>query len=97
VLIERYVTDNQSLSGIVSIIDGRVGPTRLDVQLLQWLAQNDVKSVIIATKSDKLSRSAMNRQIVKFTEELNNPVLPFSALTGSGKKEVWRKIENLME
>jgi len=97
VLIEQYITDNQSLCGVISIIDGRIGPTKLDIQLLQWLNQEDVKSVVIATKVDKLSRSAMKRQVDKYTEELNNIVLPFSAVTGNGKKEVWREIENLME
>ena len=96
-LIETYVTESRQLNGVISIIDSRIGPTKLDVQLLDWLRQNRIKNIIIATKADKLSRSAVHRQIIKFTEELNNRVLPFSALTGDGKREVWREIENLME
>jgi GTP-binding protein len=97
VLIENYITGNRLLCGVISIIDIRIGPTKLDSQLMQWLDQNSIKSIVVATKADKLSRSAINRQITKYNTELNSNVLPFSARNGNGKKQVWREIETLME
>ncbi len=100
-LIESYVERSPNLRGVLAIIDSRIGPTDLDLQLLEWLKALKVRVLVVSTKADKLSRGALLRQIQKFQQQLgpflSAPLLAFSAATGSGKREVWREIVTLLE
>lgn len=100
-LLEGYLKSNSRLRGVISIIDSRIGPTDLDQQLLVWLKSLQVQTVVVATKSDKLSKTALKNQIKKFYQEIESyiktPILSFSAVTGMGKKELWREILTLLE
>ncbi len=52
-LIESFLTQSANLKGVVSIIDSRIGPTKLDLQLLEWLKDLKIPIILIATKSDE--------------------------------------------
>ncbi len=99
-LIEDFVTKSGNLKGIISIIDCKVGPTKLDHQLLEWLVSLNVKVIVVATKCDKLSKNSLRSQFAKITKELNPylfiPILAFSAVTGTGKRDVWQAIDQLL-
>ncbi|MCH8872134.1 YihA family ribosome biogenesis GTP-binding protein [candidate division KSB1 bacterium] len=100
-LIENFLTQSPNLKGVVSIIDSRIGPTKLDLQLLEWLKNLNIPIILVATKSDKLSKSALLNQVRKYLNQLNDfklkQIIPFSAINGAGKKEVWREITTLLE
>lgn len=100
-LITDFVTQSRRLVGVVSLIDSRVGPTKLDIQLLEWLQELKKRTIIVATKADKLSNSALIQKVNLFRAELavysKAGIIPFSATRGTGKKELWREIMNLME
>lgn len=61
-VMAQYLAQRRSLSGVVLMIDSRLGFTDLDQQLLQWLAPRlaggAVRLLVLLTKSDKLTRSA---------------------------------------
>lgn len=100
-LIEAFITKSANLRGIISIIDCQVGPTELDRQLLQWLKSIEMPVQVVATKADKLSKSALNGQIkkleVKLAPIVGRGLLAFSATKGFGKKELLGEIFNLLE
>ena len=56
-----YLSLRRSLSGIVLMVDARLGATELDRQLLDFVAQRvnrgEVRLLVLLTKADKLSRS----------------------------------------
>ena len=39
------------------LVDGEIGPTKLDVQMLEWLRYNGVPHTVVATKMDKVKSS----------------------------------------
>ena len=39
------------------LVDGPIGPTQLDVQMLEWLRYNGVPHTVVATKLDKVKAS----------------------------------------
>ncbi len=100
-LVEGYIQRSPNLKGVVSIVDCRVGLTELDLQLLEWLKSLNIPLVVVATKSDKLSNNALTTQVSKISKQLSSHFLrniyPFSAVSGMGKKEVWREILTLLE
>lgn len=61
-VMARYLAERRSLSGVVLMVDSRLGLTDLDRQLLQLLSARlggaAVRLLVLLTKADKLSRNA---------------------------------------
>lgn len=98
-LTEDYFVKNPSADAIklvIQLIDSRIGPTDDDIMMINFLIDNGVPFVVVATKSDKLSKSELRRQLDRFEEEYFKgtgiDVLPFSSVTRDGKDELWSKI-----
>ena len=57
-MIEGYLLGRTSLVNVFVLVDGEIGPTKLDVQMLDWLRANGVPHTVVATKHDKVKSSA---------------------------------------
>jgi len=98
-LIEDYCRNRKNLCGVVVIIDARIGPTPLDLSLIQWLRTLSKSSIITMTKADKLSKNKMAQALRQTAEALSinqEQIVTFSAHTGEGKKELWQEILHLI-
>lgn len=56
-MIERYLLERQGLLLVLVLVDGEIGPTPLDEQMLAWLRANGVPHTVVATKMDKVRPS----------------------------------------
>ena len=96
-MVTTYLAKRSQLMLSIHIVDSRHEPTKLDLQLHDWLKHSAKPRLIVATKSDKLSnnelRESMGRAKRMFGEE---SVIAYSARTGRGRNEVWRAIENAL-
>jgi len=61
-MIENYLLEREGLTMVVVLVDGEVGPTKLDVQMLDWLRSNDLPHTVVATKHDKVKSSKRQRR-----------------------------------
>jgi GTP-binding protein len=81
---------------VVLLVDGKVGATPLDVQAYQYLSGLGAAVVVVATKIDKLPRgrrAAAVREVRKVLDlAATIPVIPVSARSGEGIKELWSAI-----
>lgn len=100
-LTEDYFTKNPSADAIrlvIQLIDVRVGPTDDDIMMINFLIDNGVPFVVVATKTDKLSNAELARQLKSFEEEYFKgtgiETIPFSSVTRNGKDELWKRIFN---
>jgi len=59
-MIEGYLLERESLVMVFVLVDGAIGPTSLDEQMLDWLRENQVPHTVVATKMDKV-KSAKKR------------------------------------
>ena len=103
-LTEDYFLDNPSSDAIklvLQLIDIRVGPTDDDIMMINWLIDNSVPFIVVATKSDKLSKSAVKAALEGFEENYFKgtgiEVIPFSSVTRDGKELLWNKIFKCLE
>jgi GTP-binding protein len=90
-LVEEYLKDRENLKGTVLLIDSRRGPLEPDIQLMEWLDFHGIEKLIVLTKSDKLSRSALSGSVRNSCQVLKSDpevLVPFSAKTGGGKDRV---------
>ncbi len=53
-MIEGYLLDREQLVNVFVLVDGEIGPTKLDVQMLDWLRDNGIPHTVVATKHDKV-------------------------------------------
>jgi len=92
-LVEGYLTENPSLRGLVFLIDSRREFQPDDVTLLNWVVNRDLPFLIVMTKADKLNQSQLTSAVrtmrrIIFGDENHENLIPFSAKTNLGKKEV---------
>jgi GTP-binding protein len=57
-MIEGYLKVRPNLKMVYVIIDAKVGPTKLDRQMSDWLITNSVPFSIVANKIDKIGSTA---------------------------------------
>jgi len=69
-----YLAIRRSLSGVVLMVDSRLGFTDLDRQLLAWVAprvgRGEVRLLVLLTKSDKLTRTQADAAVRDAAETL---------------------------
>lgn len=97
-LIDTYLTSQRPLVLAVQLLDmRRDGPTDLDRQMIAWLEEVRVPHVFVLTKADKIKRSQRRRALQKFRDVLDGEEgrepIPFSAVDGEGKPELWSAID----
>ncbi len=99
-MIEKYLKKSPSLKAVFLLTDIRHEPSAADKQMYEWIASNGFRPVIIATKSDKISRGQIKRQTSMILKSLGCPsgtvILPYSALNKSGRDEIWAEIEKIL-
>ena len=98
-LTDGYFTANKNIDRValvLQLVDLKVGPTKDDVMMLGYLAQTDLPFAVVATKADKLNKTdrqkALNALATHPAIPTDTPIIPFSALNGEGKEEVWKII-----
>ncbi|MGA9812670.1 MAG: ribosome biogenesis GTP-binding protein YihA/YsxC, partial [Terriglobales bacterium] len=91
--IDPYLKERSCLALCVTLIDVNVPPQPADRQLLDFLSGIGRPTLIVATKSDRLSSNQLRNALQKLTQEYpQSPILPFSARTGAGRQELWQEI-----
>ena len=99
-MIVRYLKNNPNLRMLVSLLDARRIPTDLDRQLMEWLLCYRVPFFFVVTKSDKLSRSALIKQMKIIRQTLSPPeetrFIPFSAKTRQGRMEILSALDKAL-
>ncbi len=91
--IEPYLNDRPTLALCLALVDVNVPPQASDRQLLDFLNSSGRDFLLIATKSDRLSNNQLRNALKGLAEAYPTAaVIAFSAKTGAGRDEVWKKI-----
>ncbi len=61
-MIERYLLEREQLTMVMMLVDGEIGPTTLDLEVLDWLRDRTLPHSIVATKHDKVKSSKRERR-----------------------------------
>lgn len=88
-----YLTKCKSLVLSIQLIDIRHEPTKLDIQLNDWLIENEKPFFVVATKADKLSSRELARQLKVIRSTLSgSEVIAYSTISKKGRDEIWNEI-----
>jgi len=98
--VEGYFREEPP-DAVVLLVDGKVGATPLDVQAYEYLSGLGVAMLVAATKVDKVSRGRWAATLKEVRKALGLqeaiPVIPVSAHSGEGIKELWGAIASRLE
>ena len=98
-LVEDYLVGEPKLRGVVHLVDARRDPTDIDLEMVEFLAEKGLPTLVVLTKMDKLRRVARERTVTEAVERLNidqDQVLGFSSKTGEGREELLTALEDLI-
>lgn len=91
-MIEEYITTRKELKCAFLLVDFRHEPTNDDKIMYDFLKYYNIKTIVIATKLDKVKRSQIDKQkkIIKEKLELENAsmIFPVSSETRDGLEKV---------
>jgi GTP-binding protein len=96
-LIEGYFRTRRNVQGVVLLIDSRRVQDS-DRNMMEWLVQLKMPTVVVATKADKVARGKRHSTVRELREGLGieeDPIL-LSAHSGEGKQVVLDRLRDLL-
>lgn len=100
-MIDTYLSDRETLKGLVLIVDYRHKPTRDDREMYQYAKHYHIPVIVVATKEDKLKRNDLKKNEKMIKETLgfnpNDSFVKFSSLNKVGIDDVWDAIIKLCQ
>lgn len=90
--VNEYLSNRESLSGLVLVMDIRHPDQTFDQELLSWAAASELPTRVLLNKADKLSYSKQQAALAKmrksYKQHASISLQTFSALKGTGKSEL---------
>lgn len=69
-IIDSYILKRQELTCLFLLLDCRHEPQKIDLEFMNWLGENSIPFVIVFTKTDKLSKGALSKNVEAYVESL---------------------------
>ena len=98
-MISNYLLNRKNLVCLFVLIDSRHKPQSIDQEFMQWLAKKEIPFVIVFTKSDKLGKNILQKNIDFYKSEMLKEweELPDLFITSSEQKKGTEEIKDFIE
>jgi GTP-binding protein len=99
-LIEGYLRQASALRGVVQLLDVRHAASNDDLQMLDFLADVGVPTIVALTKIDKLRPRELPVRMRELAVQLQldeEQMIPFSATTNAGRDDLAAAVVSLVE
>ena len=99
-MMDEYFQHRNGLVKVCQLVDIRHEPSKLDVQMYEYLKTYGLDGLVVATKSDKISRNEMQRNMARIRKTLGmrkeDILIPVSALKKTGHEELLEAMEAVL-
>lgn len=101
--IADYILKRETLLNLFVLIDSRLPPQKIDLDFMEWLGIKGIPFSIVFTKIDKLTSSALKKNLLFYKKEMLKDweEMPKSFTTSSsgkmGKEAILNYIESINE
>ena len=101
IIINNYILYRESLTNLFVLIDCRHEPQQIDLEFLEFLGENGVPFSIIFTKTDKIGKRVLDKNVTDYKNKLSEtweelpPFFFTSALKKEGREEILEYIEEI--
>ena len=99
VMINNYILRRRNLVTTFVLVDSRIEPQNNDLGFMEWMGENRVPFCVVFTKTDKVSKAELERNVEAFKARLLEewedlpPLFITSSETGRGRDEILDYIE----
>lgn len=99
--ISEYLTQRATLINIFVLLDSRLEPQKIDIEFMTWCAEEQLPFSMVFTKIDKLSSSALQKNLAAYKKEMLKqwaempPVFTTSAESKFGREKLLNYIAQI--
>ncbi|MDF3028616.1 MAG: GTP-binding protein engB [Fluviicola sp.] len=99
--ISEFLTRREMLINTFVLIDSRLEPQKIDLEFMTWCAEEQLPFSIVFTKIDKLSSSALQKNLAAYKKEMLKtwealpPVFTTSSESKFGREKILNYIEQI--
>ena len=95
---EEFLAKREQLVLSIHIVDSRHEPSEQDLLLHEWLVHHHKPHLIVATKSDKLSKNELSRNVKRAAHAFKSDnLLIYSSTKREGRDRLWSAIEKSLK
>lgn len=92
-----YLEQREQLALILSLVDGKVGPTEDDLRQMAWMRQRALPVLVVITKIDKVPPSWRQEQISAIKQSCETDLLhPVSSHSGFGLRDLRDQVRGFL-
>lgn len=100
-MIEEYLYKRKNIREIILIVDIRHEPTNQDLMMYSWLKAFGYKGIVVATKSDKISKGNRLKHLNIIRKKLNikddSLLVCYSSTNMLNKEKMWEIFEESLK
>ena len=98
--VNEYLSQRESLVGVVLVMDIRHPLTEFDLELVSWADQSEMPLLALLNKADKLKQGARQKTLQAVRKRLSDQpltkVMLFSASSGMGSQQLIEQLQQLL-
>jgi len=98
-LVMSYLTDRPAIKLALLLLDIRREPRDEELQLLTWLQEYEIPVLLVATKTDKVSRTRRGGRLQQLASQMGmaaGNIVGVSSLKRDGRDTVWDRINGVI-
>lgn len=99
--IAKYLTNREQLVNVFVLLDSRLEPQKIDLEFMNWCGEKQIPFSMVFTKIDKLSSSALQKNLARYKREMLKfwaelpPVFTSSSESKFGREKLLNYIDNI--
>ena len=99
--IADYLTKRETLINIFVLLDSRLEPQKIDLEFMTWCAEEQLPFSMVFTKIDKLSSSALQKNLAAYKKEMLKhweslpPIFTTSSESKFGREKLLNYIDQI--
>ena len=98
-LVEWYLSNGEGLLGVVHLVDGRHPPSKLDLEMMEYLSELSLPTLVVLTKMDRVTKGKRPATLETAARDLGldqAQILPFSSKSGEGLEQLLEALDDLL-
>lgn len=99
-MIERYISQRESLKLVIQLVDLRHNPTEDDIIMYNYLKYYGIPTLVVATKEDKIAKGKVQKHLAKIQQKLEmeaeDEIISYSSIKKDKQQKIWDMIESYL-